>query len=1515
MNELIRFERNPVIESGIINPLSLANQPFPYNGLANPRRFEELLYSIFNIQIKNGKINDYTEVNLLTGVRDKGRDCALLKDGKNYGLIQCKKYDTNYGKNDLCLEIVRFVLYSMSDNRLVYDYDDFTYYICVSTGLTSDCIEFINQFSENILHEPSLTEWIDKNLQMPSLSHLKKCFDLSDFKRKISRIKVKKITPAELDIYLNSDECRDLISLFFEVRSVTDNTKIDQLIDIISNQEVFEPADLLGQLKIGSARLQSERNFFQDIEQTHVDRIETKQLFDWIVKETPDIDHKNICLLAGEAGYGKTVVIKDLYNLCIADDIAVLGLKVDKLYSNTHAALQQSLGLSKPVFKFIEDCKKHFNKIVILIDQIDALSQSMSSDRSFLEFYRSFIEHFSYDKQIRIIISVRNSDLHYDPSLKIYKDMDRVVIGPLELQKVIELLNIINVNPNELSAKLLELLRIPNYLNIFSQIVSNKNIFKADSVLELYLELWDQKISKISKDFPVLKSKLKELLYKIAQQMFYEQRISVSSLNYDDYYQEIQYLKSERLLKSDGRQLQFFHQSFYDFVFAKCFVETNENLFDYIIEGDQSIHIRSAVKMIISYLRESDPNQYEKSLKQIFFNTEVLFHIKHIILVEVLGQGQPAKEEFELVKSAFKESFQWQTVFFDNALAPCWLSFAVKNDLFEVIKENYHIDSKDSEIFTKDHIVRARFSCIYFLSRYVNQNLDLAWDTVMKIDDPEVAADILFSLNNWEHPSAYMCFEFFEQHLKLDTYRYFHILSNIAHINPESVYQRMIPEFKKFDGKNNKHNDHYIKEVLKTLGHKIPHLMINSLYESINFNEEDCLINGHQIIKDYRFYAIDFKDNDLKGSEIIYQLLAQCLRRSAGQEKIIFKKFLSDHKNSHLQSILRLLLYALKGSEKIYSKEIFELFCIFNNKDLLLFVDDIEYDMRVLLERTFVHFNSSQQKIVLDTIRNFTSGKEIYIRKLAPNSKRLVSHWGLSKYYLIKRLPSSVISKEFQKEFGELERKFEGRNADVRQRESTMAGLVVSPIPIEVCAKMSVKEWLKAFKKYNNDDRKWGRDYLKGGLQELAAVFKTVVSQSLSDDKLNIISEAISNDEVNLRYAVYGLWGWLEGGGDTVKIKEFVKTVLTQASSYENRLLVTIASQMTREDSVDPDFVQFLIDNALKFEEGNNNVCQLPSNEETSIYGLVTKAINTDYGAAINAITLIQNRYYDDLIFETLNTVINFGPREARAAVYFRFAYLKKLNIEKAESFFVDGLEKEEDIYVVASSIHSFEYFRGRNYARLLKVYDRLITSGLLGSEDRKMLFLCIYGLYLNNDQGVLKTLLDLINHYGNSLGIYFGEIFKNYYLIPDSKDKNDFLLNYILDAAIAKDADDLNFSFIHAEDVLLKDVFPFFKRFVESPIFKISDYFIEYLLIQVANSPDEAIELFDLAVKQNQDIINSAWRTEEKSIKFIINAYHKMSMNDEKSRELRRKLLFLFDNLLKNLTVINVSGRILKEL
>ncbi|WP_118975919.1 AAA family ATPase [Taibaiella koreensis] len=1512
---LINFFK-PEIAEDTNKPFAIDNQSFPYNFIADPRRFEELLYSIFKLKIEKQELSDYDDVSLMGGVAEQGRDCVLFRTGKAHGVIQCKKYASNLGKDEFGCEITKFVLYSLLDERLISDPKDFTYYIAVSKDFTADCRSFIDGFTNHILIEPNLDAWLSSNLQMPTLRTLA----IGNYKEEVldilSKIKVKKIVPQDLDIELKNKP--DLQSLFFSVRSVTDNTVTEKILDILNGSLSAE--EISRQLHNGSISLLSERNSFEDIHDSHIVRTETTKLVNWVqipLQKDENGRIQNVCLLAAPAGYGKTVILKDFFMECQTLRIPVLGLKADKLYSYTITELQHSIGLTLPVFDFIERCIALYSLTIIVIDQIDALSQSMSSDRRFLDVFKGLIDRFENDLNIKIIISVRNQDLNYDPTLRQLRRKNTIQVGLLHTEDVLGQLGKLGITKDRVSSKLLELLRIPNNLNIFSRIYSGGNSLRITSIEELYSELWNQKVLRISNRVNTDKFKVRNALYAIAGKMFQTQRITVFVNQFEDFSDEIKYLESEQLIKREDKHLQFFHQSFYDFVFAKQFVETGQDLLSYIKNSEQSIHIRSAVKMIISYLRDYDPPAYQNYAKHIFDRHEVLFHIKHIIFLNIITQPNPDRDEETLVKLCLKKGMIYTVLFLENAFGGQWLRFAISNRLLELIKgERSEFQTLVSELGEEPRQIICNLKTQY-LQRHITVNEKEAWAYFKKIDDATIIQKILYFVADWSHSDPYEMLAKCPDFIISEPWNFYRVLEHISAHNMDFVLNALSDILPLHYQKGDRQEAYSERELLKSIAKAAPEKLFPILYQSMlnDLCRNTDICDG--VIRDWTYSYTDLRDDEhYGGTEFFYQLLASCLKATARYHTEVFLKFFHENKSSHHYSVLRLILFSLAGNEKWYAGEIFEIFDLFKYLGLLKDGDDLEYDLRSIVEAGFIYMSIAQQDSILNEIRNYQDKTELRIWIDDKGKKSIYSRWGAAKYFWLLRIPAHRIhaDPELCKVLMELRRKFPGQK-DKPMRRGGLAGVIHSPIPANAHEFMRKKHWLRSFNKYNSERDRWVSG-LKGGITELSSAFRAEVEKNPSGEKLEIINAIIDSDEIPIEYAISGLFGWTQSSAELGIISAACIRVLRKGGYNHDTYTIPLIGRVASLEEVAPELINFLIEQSLQFEKGIEYSIE-SDDEKTSIDRLVTKAINTPYGSAAYYLTSVGDVSFKDFIFRTINVILRNGPVESRAAIYFHFHYLTRLDRETAHDLFIESLNVETDIHVIASSIQAMQYFRTRG----LKVLDAplrlLIESGLMGNDDSDYLFTILLGSYLHNQEGAKELLETLIDKGQGTRSRMIDDIMEHYYAVTNTKSKNDQLLDYIMSGAERGDFDDISWNFYETGHVALNDVYGFAKRFINSDFFKLTENFIDYLHGQCARFPFLAIELFEHAMvylKSKIDPLQN-FQFEEKTIKFILSALEAVTGSDDVSKAIRGKLLLSFDKLIADLGMRRNQAEILGEL
>jgi len=758
----------PEINHQAIKPVTAANKGFPYNALADHRRFEELIYSVYSQEIRGGSWkNIYDNISLLQGVRERGRDCVLYRDDKITGLIQCKHsiYESERISRPECIrEIIKFALHAINDKSLISDVNDFTYFIAVSHGFSEPALTLILNFKIEIFKEKELKEWAKDIISANNTLRLLKFETIEvELLSILAAIKVKTILPQDLDLLLSAVANQNIIGLFFEVKTIyVDRTTVNFPNSSIQSITSSMPIDeILNKFRQSSFDLENYTDQFEGLPGSNIPRSETQHLLKWILDPIPENNNGKtdsklpIALLAGDAGIGKSVILKELLLELRSREIPVIGIKADRFYVKSIREFNEKIDLGDSIEKVILTIKKQYDKVVILIDQIDALAQSVSISTEYIDTFTKVICKLADFEGVRIVVSCRIYDLNYDNELKFYNNQEVFKVDLLTEENVNTVLEKLGINLSIVPKSLLELLRTPNHLNVFCKIQRSTIAFnEIRSLYDLYNLLWRTRIVAMPQHSKANGLRCQELVYELASLMYSSQKIllSISPILIDKYLYELEHLKSNGILTEKSGEVHFFHQTFYDYAFARSFVESDKEVIDYLLENNQAIHIRSSLKMILGFLREKDPKKYIKFLNEVLFGdvgrkrvqksiknissvlknyttlTKVLFSAIHLVatkpkladhinelrllfgattyrfhlkllLIDLLGfEKEPTQEEQQIATKIIANR-RLSRFFFESASSSIWFKFLFDYQHIQrlIPKENY-VDKVTSQI-------------------------------------------------------------------------------------------------------------------------------------------------------------------------------------------------------------------------------------------------------------------------------------------------------------------------------------------------------------------------------------------------------------------------------------------------------------------------------------------------------------------------------------------------------------------------------------------------------------------------------------------------------------------------------------------------------------------------------------------------------------------------------------------------------------------------------------------------
>ena len=567
----------------------------------------------------------------------------------------------------------------------------------------------------------------------------------------------------------------------------------------------------------------------------HIDRPEIEALLEWLQTPVPAQQPGQTAsalrsrVIIGGAGVGKTVLLRDLCLAVQALYMPVLGLKADRTKGQTKGELLQEIqlaGLQHPLQPALATVATAERPAVVIIDQLDALSMCLSANRGYLNSYTELIADLSRLPYVRLVLSCRTFDLQHDPELALIRQAPSIEVPLLSLEQVGEALSAVQVATtlSGLAPTLRELLRVPLHLALYCALDDEaRSGAPISSVQGLYERLIDHYlINRTRLPAGIAAMRVKTYLTDMARAMHEDQTLTLPKFKYKETDEEVfQYLRSRGILAETGRagqQVAFFHQSFYEYLFARHFVASGQPLADFVLQSGQGLFQRSLIQQVLSYLRNVDAEAYCTALQQLLSNTQCRTHIK-LLLTQYMGsQSQPYEEERTIVHAYILPDTMLLPAFLEVVHSRAWLSWLVTPTIFRLLMP----------VSVPVNHGAGGHAVFWRLAQYAP---DLALQQVDALPDDEYKLDwvrqVLSHIKGFDHPLFPVLFEqvFKPEALGQHQFWFWHILKDASATLPEWVALKTYEQLAHWPNMNSahaQHEDHMQSEVFKSLYQSAP---------------------------------------------------------------------------------------------------------------------------------------------------------------------------------------------------------------------------------------------------------------------------------------------------------------------------------------------------------------------------------------------------------------------------------------------------------------------------------------------------------------------------------------------------------------------------------------------------------------------------------------------------------------------------------------------------------------------
>jgi hypothetical protein len=820
-----------------------------------------------------------------------------------------------------------------------------------------------------------------------------------------------------------------------------------------------------------------------------------------------------LALVVGTGGGGKSSVVYQAARGLESQGAELLAFRLDRLggFSST-IDLGAQLGLStSPVASLClaADGREAF----LVIDQLDAVSMASGRLSERYDVIADLIQEAMAVGGVRVVLACRLFDVENDDRIRkldARDDVERLTVGSLPSEAVRDAVEAMGLDASGLTPAQHELLKSPLNLVLLDTIATQPGALNFTSRGSLFEAFWQRK----RQTRPEIR--FNEVLARIANAASDAQMLSVpiEILDPEDYIKDAQVLASEQVLAIDGDLVSFFHETFFDYTFARQWLSRGQSMVDFLTAQEQELFRRAQVRQILELLRERDPERFRVEVEAVLRESAIRFHIKETVMIVFANVSAPTSEDLDLVLRITEADSTLTKRLWQQITRPAWFSVLHDRGLVETWIDHDELPMRERGVAWlanagADHgetvvaLLAARRDAPEYLMwlRWLTQRadlhlnrplFDLMLDAVRAGHFEPADHDLWLSVHDlgaheplWAIEMLSACFvespsslvtnaEGKIAILGLHEFGVTQLIESSSTSEPRAFAEVVVPYL--LDVMQETHYERHLDDLLRD-----PHFSLRLRSEAGFDNADDSLYNGAA-------HALEtWASTDPATIEPLLRTLAAAEHDAA--QALLFRALVAGaaHFNDWAAELI------LEGGTRLECG----------------YLSDSHWLSREVVEAIAPLVSDEVHARLEDALRDVRNPYE-----------RLQS-FGYTAFKFLSALNRERLSPMGTRRLAEYQRKF-GVEMPTQPR-GIISYTVGSPINASATGKMSNKQWLRAMNRHDNDDRDVGSSV--GGARELAQLLKDRVAEN----PLRFAGLAMQiTAEANEAYPSAILWGFGE---------------------------------------------------------------------------------------------------------------------------------------------------------------------------------------------------------------------------------------------------------------------------------------------------------------------------------------------------------------------------------------------------
>jgi len=460
---------------------------------------------------------------------------------------------------------------------------------------------------------------------------------------------------------------------------------------------------------------------------------------------------KRSVLVSGEAGVGKTVILGQVIERVKGEGMPHLYFRVDRLDpTELPRNVGNQLDLPASPVEVLAGVAKG-RPCVLIIDQLDAVSLASGRNPEFFHCIHEIIRQADAFPNMRLLLACRRFDLEKDNRLRElvteHGPAIEVNAQPFTVENVKQILERFGCSPSSFSDKQLELLRLPLHMSIFAQVAKQHptETIMFVGALDLFDAFWEHKLHAVKERLGSHPDQWLPVLDRLCDSMTQRQTLFVPEPSVlDEFERTVRAMESEHVLVIDAGRIGFFHEGFFDYVFARMFTRQGRDLIDYLKTGEQHLFKRAALRQILFRADAYDPAAFVSELRRVVTDPGIRFHLKKCALEVAAKINKATPSMWVLLESILRSgdpalSREVSSVFYSGA---AWFSFLNARGILSEWLESPESTVRDRALL----IIRSRIKdfpaeSVDLLAPYVGRSaewnraiLPIIWHRVLSTD-------------------------------------------------------------------------------------------------------------------------------------------------------------------------------------------------------------------------------------------------------------------------------------------------------------------------------------------------------------------------------------------------------------------------------------------------------------------------------------------------------------------------------------------------------------------------------------------------------------------------------------------------------------------------------------------------------------------------------------------------------------------------------------------------------------